>query len=325
MPDRLHPLLHAISGEIAGPGRTVDDQLVELGSVPPRDEGLLFDRHVLRHLLLAGLVDRVHFGRQLVRYVTQPDGTVRAIFVDGTVTSADLLVGADGMGSTVRRQLLPDIPDEQVGVQGAIGRTMMSDRFAGLVPGWTTMVMSGEGRLFLGKMPFRRPPREAAAELAPDVELPDIASYVRWVMLLPTEHAARLAPTGTHGRAAIDALLNLMRGWHPDLRALMEHADSENSGIGPLRILAPVGPWPTGAVTLLGDAAHPTPPGGIGANLAFRDARGLTEVLADVTRCDAELRPALAAHEARMRDYAAAARADAMATLLIFDRTNADA
>ncbi len=312
VPERLHPLLHAISGDVTGMGRVVDDQLVELGAAPPRDEGLLFDRHVLRQLLLAGLSERVHFGRHFQSYADRPDGTVRAAFADGTSAIADVLVGADGMGSTVRRQLLPDIRITELGVHGAIGRTVLTEHFADLVPGWTTMVLSGDLRLFIGKMLFRRPPDEAAAELAPDVHLPATPSYLRWVMLLPDGDPDSLPP-GAARDDALRAVLDIMRGWHPRLRALIEESDRDNSGVGPLRIGPRVEPWATGRVTLLGDAAHPMPPGGLGANLAFRDARLLADTLAGPGD--------LADYERLMCDYAGKAREEALATIPLPQRS----
>jgi 2-polyprenyl-6-methoxyphenol hydroxylase-like FAD-dependent oxidoreductase len=166
-------------------------------------------------------------------------------------------------------------------------------------------VLSGDLRLFLGKMPFRRPPREAAAELAPDVVLPDTASYLRWVMLLP-DGAPDVLPMGA---TPLTAILAVVQDWHPELRALFEHADWENSGIGPLRIGPRVDPWPSGRVTLLGDAAHPMPPGGLGANLAFRDARLLADTLAAAGVAG------LSGYEREMCEYGGTARAEALATM----------
>ncbi|HEX3790150.1 MAG TPA: FAD-dependent monooxygenase [Pseudonocardiaceae bacterium] len=321
LPERLHALLLAISGEATGPGRMVDSQLVELGRTPARDEGLLFDRHVLRHLLLADLADQVRFDRHFTGYTELPDGRVLARFADGSELTADLLVGADGMGSTVRRQLLPDVQIVDAGVSGAIGRTMLTERFADLVPGWSTLVVGDGLQLFLGKMPFRRSPAAAAAELAPDVHLPDTSSYLRWVMLMPIDRAATDLPLGIGPMAALDGVLDLIRDWHPELRALIEHADRDNSGVGPLRVATPIGLWPTGAVTLLGDAAHPMPPGGLGANLAFQDARLLTAAIIDPTDRPA----AVADYEQRMRAYAAVAREEAMGTLAMLNELKAPA
>ncbi|HEX5406512.1 MAG TPA: FAD-dependent monooxygenase [Pseudonocardiaceae bacterium] len=290
-----------------------------MGTAPPRDEGLLFDRDVLRRLLLAGLADRVHFGRKLDSHTELPDGTVRADFADNTQRTADLLVGADGMGSTVRRQLPPDVRIADLGVHGAIGRTTMTECFAALVPGWSTMVISGDLRLFLGKMPFRRLPREAAAELAPDVTLPPTTSYLRWVMLLPDGHAG--LEIGAAPEAALGAVRDIVRDWHPELRALIAHAAPDNSGVGPLRIGPRIEPWPTRAVTLLGDAAHPMPPGGIGANLALRDARLLSQTMNTTLASGGALLPALSDYERQMCDYAGKAREEALATMPLPQRS----
>ena len=271
LPPRLHPLLDAIGGELTGEGRAVDPRLHELGRTPEVDEGLLFDRHVLRHLLLHGLADRTHFGRKLDRYRERPDGTVLAEFADGTTATGDVLVGADGMGSTVRRQLLPSVEILDTGVSGVIGRTTMTDRFAALVPGWSTVVMGEHSPIDLQR-----------------------------------EYA---------GQDGIDVVLDLIHDWHPDLRDLIRHGDPHNSGVGPIRYAKPYAPWQTHTVTLLGDAAHPLPPGGLGANLAFADAARLTTTLSETTDPLTDL----AAYEDQMRTTAATVHHDAMANLPIFE------
>ncbi|MDT8911577.1 FAD-dependent monooxygenase [Amycolatopsis sp. PS_44_ISF1] len=326
LPERLSPLLDAIGGDLAGPGRAVDTRLTLLGEVPRQDEGTLFDRHVLRHLLLAGMGEHIAFGRKLDGYEELPDGRVRVRYGDGSEELADVVVGADGMGSTVRRRLVPSVRVRVMDRVGAIGRTPLTPRFAGLVPGWSTVVNAPRQQLFLGKMPFRRPPAEAAAELAPDVVLPGTRSYLRWVMMIPAEFAGNVAELEADPVAALAVLRGLVEDWHPDLRALFEDADLANSGIAALRAGDPVRPWPTRPVTLLGDAAHPAPPGGLGANLAFLDAELLGRKLTEV-RDGADLLTALAAYEARMCGYAAEALGYAKETFKSFDelRRNAPA
>jgi 2-polyprenyl-6-methoxyphenol hydroxylase-like FAD-dependent oxidoreductase len=49
-----------------------------------------------------------HRGKGLTRFV-QTEGAVTVHFSDGSVAQADLLVGADGIRSTVRQQCLPDL------------------------------------------------------------------------------------------------------------------------------------------------------------------------------------------------------------------------
>jgi 2-polyprenyl-6-methoxyphenol hydroxylase-like FAD-dependent oxidoreductase len=61
-----------------------------------------------RALLDALPAESYRLGKRLTR-VEQDDGSVTAIFADGTQERGDLLIGADGVRSTVRAQFLPDV------------------------------------------------------------------------------------------------------------------------------------------------------------------------------------------------------------------------
>jgi salicylate hydroxylase len=75
-----------------------------------------------------------------------------------------------------------------------------------------------------------------------------------------------------------------------------------------MRSMAPVKPWPTTNVTLLGDAIHNmTPMAGIGANTALRDASLLCSTLTAVARGSSPLLPSLRKYEAEMLGYGFAA------------------
>jgi len=63
--------------------------------------GFGVNRLTLREILLAGL--DVRFGKTCTGYSAAPEGRVIAHFTDGTSAGGDLLVGADGTGSAVRR------------------------------------------------------------------------------------------------------------------------------------------------------------------------------------------------------------------------------
>src|SRR5882757_4905694 len=312
---RLYPLLEAVSGLVEGPGRAVDSQLNVLGEQGRiDDEGRMFDRNVLRHLLIAGLGERLRFDMKLDRYEELSDGDVRAHFADGTTVDADVLVGADGAGSTVRRQLLPQIGIHDLPVYGAIGRTELAG-FEHVIPGWSTVVSTKYVQLMLGLMKFQRPPVEAAAELAPDVTLPDTPSYIRWVLMLP----------GAPKTLDLQPVLDLIEDWHPDLKALITKADANNSGVSPIKEGDPIEPWPTRAVTLLGDSGHPAPPGGLGANLAMIDAELLADKLIAVRDGREQKIPALADYERQMCENAAVGRAAAAQAFKNFAKLRAEA
>jgi 2-polyprenyl-6-methoxyphenol hydroxylase-like FAD-dependent oxidoreductase len=66
------------------------------------------NRAILRQILLAGMDEIVHFGKTLTHYANDENG-VTATFEDGTKARGDLLVGADGIHSSVRRQRLPHV------------------------------------------------------------------------------------------------------------------------------------------------------------------------------------------------------------------------
>ena len=93
--------------------------------------------------------------------------------------------------------------------------------------------------------------------------------------------------------------------WAPGLRQLVAGSAPDTVNALRIRSAEPVAAWPTGPVTLLGDAIHNmTPMAGIGANTALRDAdllrRNLIEAGPDVTA-------AVADYERRMLDYGFAA------------------
>jgi 2-polyprenyl-6-methoxyphenol hydroxylase-like FAD-dependent oxidoreductase len=69
--------------------------------------------------------DRYHRGRGLVKFAQDAD-KVQAHFSDGEIIEADLLVGADGIRSTVRQQCLPHVAPRYAGY--CAWRALISER-----------------------------------------------------------------------------------------------------------------------------------------------------------------------------------------------------
>jgi len=271
------------------------------GHVAPGEVSIPVDRQTLRAIMLAGLPDGVRFGHELTHSETVGDH-VRAFFGNGGCAEADVVVGADGVGSAVRAQLLPAA--EPVGSGGLVcGKTPLTDRSRALLPAAVRegfVAVSGFPRpvgLALGLMEFTRRPGQLG--------LPDSADYLMWAVGAP----ARRFPPGLRDLAPEelrDSVLRLIRRWHPDVRDLVGLSDPASTFALTVRTGVEVAAWQPSRVTVLGDAIHAMQPaGGSGANVALRDAALLSRTL---TGCDPEaVVPAIGRYEREMTGYGFAA------------------
>ena len=97
------------------------------GATDPTANHYAADRATLRRLLSSGLDDVLHTGAEFVDYEVMPDGRVRADFADGRTASGDLLVGADGANSRVRRHLLPELVTIDTGAVGIAHKNWLTE------------------------------------------------------------------------------------------------------------------------------------------------------------------------------------------------------
>ncbi len=84
------------------------------------------NRLTLREILLAGLVDVVHVGKEFTHYEQGAGGSLCAHVADGTTTEGDVLVAADGVGSRVRRPYLPHAAVIDTGARCIYGKTSLT-------------------------------------------------------------------------------------------------------------------------------------------------------------------------------------------------------
>jgi len=69
----------------------------------------------------------IHHNKRLARIDTLADGVI-AHFADGSSAQGDILVGADGVHSATRRQIMPDAPEPQfVGITGIGGAVALCE------------------------------------------------------------------------------------------------------------------------------------------------------------------------------------------------------
>jgi 2-polyprenyl-6-methoxyphenol hydroxylase-like FAD-dependent oxidoreductase len=268
-------------------------------------------RITLRQVLLAEL-DNVHFGKTFQRYEEQ-GGRIVAYFEDGTRAEGDVLVAADGGGSRVRRQFLPDAQRVETGVVGIAGKIFLDtarDRIArGLLDGISLVAARGGLGLFvaiqemtggpIGGIGGNEPALAGAGNLYENTR-----SYLMWALSAKREKFVLTDVERADSAALATAAARAMAGWSHAFRELVGLADPTTISCLPIRTSVPVAPWRTGRVTLLGDAIHSmTPYRGIGANVAIKDAARLTGALVAVHRGKRDLVEAIHDYETGMLDY----------------------
>jgi 2-polyprenyl-6-methoxyphenol hydroxylase-like FAD-dependent oxidoreductase len=267
------------------------------------------NRRTLRQILSVGLDDVLEFGRPVAGFEADDDA-VRLLFEDGSSVTGDVLVGADGIHSRIRQQLLPEVRVVDPGMRGMWSTAPLTEDLAAVLPdgvfdGFTT-IDNLDGTIFaVGVYDPRRPIAEAVAELAPGAAVDDVAPYVMVTHGNGIAAPHRIALPDFDGRPPED-LHTVMRraiaGAHPGLVELVERIDTATLSPLAVRYLEAAEPWPTSRVTLLGDAIHAMPPSfGAGANSALRDAAELTRALTETASGHRPLLAALAAYEADMR------------------------
>ncbi len=191
LPPDLYELCVATSGRPGTAVTVVRKNLrplrrVELGPQPdPLPAPTSVNRQTFREILAARLDGVVEFGRACTGCDQDPGGvTVR--FADGSSARADVLVGADGIGSPVRRRYLPHATVEDTGIVCLYGRTPLTGQTRPLLPAAVrdgfTAVLGGRTGMAAGLLDFREQPPRTAERIAPDVRLSPARPYLMWAV-----------------------------------------------------------------------------------------------------------------------------------------------
>jgi len=241
--------------------RWQDGRTLQLAPLNPRCEELYGAPHLTVHradllaIIASGFApERLHLGHRLVGLSDKGD-RVEAWFENSVRMTADVVIGADGINSTVRAALLGE----------------EAPRFAGCVAyrGLVPVERIADLGLELGSQSWVGPGGHFVHYF---VSRGRLLNFVGW-----TEHDTWSREDWTD-RATIGRALQAFAGWHPQLRRIIGAADT--CFIWALFDREPLPRWSIGRITLLGDACHPMYPFmGQGAAQAMEDGATLAACL----------------------------------------------
>ncbi|MFF1480156.1 FAD-dependent oxidoreductase [Streptomyces sp. NPDC058301] len=261
--DVVRPLGMPMTGIVLQDWKGAD--LGEFGNppgVPPMQ--FMFRYEIYRALLdeTARRGIRVEYGKRFVGADEGPDG-VTARFADGSTATADVLIGADGIHSTVRGLVDPAAPDPRYAGLISFGALVKHPE---LPSTGGKMKMSFGKRAFFGYQVF------------------DDDTAV-WFVNLPCPEPMTLAQVQqTSAQAWLGTLPERFAGDRtPAARLIGRTGFDDLIVVGPMENMPGVPTWSRGRMVLVGDSVHaPSSSSGQGASLAIESAIELARCLREL-------------------------------------------
>lgn len=208
------------------------------------------------HRLLSEAADRPGPGTLTMHYdatvtaVTGANGRATVELADGCRGEGDVVIGADGVRSTVRGIVVPGSQTRYMftSVRGIAPRTEeYTDGFVVVGPG---------GHFFCEAVDARR---------------------AFWTATVKAPEGSWPAKSAQEAR---DDLLEMWGDWVRPMPDMVRATDPDDIVVTDVHDCSPLPTWLSGRVALLGDAAHPIGPVlGQGANMALEDAAFLAKAL----------------------------------------------
>jgi salicylate hydroxylase len=189
---------------------------------------------VLKMLISAMPSERLHLGHRLVSFTERGD-KVEAQFENGAEAAVDVLIGADGIHSTVQQQLFGAAAPRFTGCAAYRG-LVSAEKVKHLDLEVVLQITMGPGQHFVNYFVAN-------------------GRLVNFVAIVEQDHWTKESWTDRGNLAQARAAF---ASWHKSVRGLLDAV--EETFIWALFDRAPLPCWSVGRVTLLGDACHPMLP-----------------------------------------------------------------
>ncbi|MFB9235830.1 FAD-dependent oxidoreductase [Plantactinospora siamensis] len=231
-----------------------------LADLPPLRVVHRNDLHRALHERAAAAGVRIEHGKRLTA-ARETGAGVTAEFADGATATADILIGADGVHSTVRRLIDPAAPGPRY--TGLLGFEGLA-RHEVEAPAGTMTFTFGRGGYYL--------------------YWPEPGGGTRWGINLAQDRPMTLTEARAVPAAQWQRRLLAAYGADEPAGDLLRRTDPAGLLVsGSLHIMPPVPRWHAGRMVLLGDAVHaPSNSSGQGASLAIESAVQLARCLRDL-------------------------------------------
>ncbi|KAI1822700.1 FAD/NAD(P)-binding domain-containing protein [Xylaria intraflava] len=285
----LSPQLRSLFSDTAAERHRLEPRYVDAVKLnypeptPVDSEAIPLDRTLVRQLLSLDIGDAIEYEKDFESYEII-NGRVHVRFSDGSTACGQMLVGADGGKSRVRRQLQPDRKLLDLERWIMWGRTPLTAELKKRLPPdlltWC-MYLDHEAnvQIVVEPMVWLKSVQQASGH-----KLPDFPDYVYWCLCAAPRQYAESLPKTLEEK--VQYLQRMSEAWHPDLKSLLYSAAHELSVCVPILSSKPDieirSTGQTGLVTIVGDAAHSmSPMGGLGADTAIHDAADLAQMIAE--------------------------------------------